>query len=193
MDYLRKLRAATMAAAVVVLGMGTAQAAPVGFNFTTKTWSNSLNGGTGSDLSGIQGNGFTFGGVDVFLSGGFFHDGASGAGVGVAVYSLGQTTYGPSSEPSAFTGSAVFSNNGYQAEVTTSISGGNIGFKTADGNCGYVIFDWDYPSRTMTFLSGAYESVANVAITTPSAVPLPAALPMLLAGLGGLALFRRRR
>jgi hypothetical protein len=192
MNFTKTMKISLLTAAFATFAASTGQAAAVNFSFRVTTWSNGLSGGTGSDYSPIQGNGFTFGGVDVFLSGGFFHNGVSGAGVGNAVYSLAPTTFGPSNEPSAFTGAAVFSNNGYQPEITTSISGGNIGFKTGAGNYGYVVFIWDYPSRTMAFVEGAYGSHINTAISVP-AVPLPAVLPLLLAGLGGLGLAVSRR
>jgi hypothetical protein len=193
MNFTKTMKMSLLTAALATFAASTGQAAVVDLSFGVTTWSNGLNGATGSNFLPVEGAGFTYGGVDVFLAGGFFHDGASSAGVGTAVYSLAPTTYGPSNEPSAFTGSAVFSNSGYQPEIATSISGGNIGFKTTAGNYGYVVFDWDYPSRTMTFVEGAYESDISTAITTPSAVPLPAALPLLLVGLGGLGLAGRRR
>lgn len=193
MNFKYKLRAIGLSAALALTALaGTAHAAVVDFEFTTKSWSNGLNGGTGSNLAGVQGAGFTYGGVDVFLAGGFFHNGAKNAGIGVPVYSLGAATYGPGNEPSAYTGSAVFSSSGYIPAVTTSITGGNIGFRTAAGNYGYIVFDWDYPSRTMTFLSGQYETVVGAAIST-SAVPLPAGLPFILTGLLSFGVISRRK
>lgn len=47
------------------------------------------------------------------------------------------------------------------------------------------------PPRDRTFLT-ATPSGALTAFDTPAPIPLPAGLPLLLAGLGGLALFRRR-
>jgi len=193
MNMSNRLKAGLLALAAATIVGSSAQAAVVDFEFTVKSWSNGLNGGTGSDLAGVQGAGFAYGGVDVFMAGGFFHDGGLHAGIGRPVYSLGAATYGPGSEPSGFTGSAVFSNSGYIPSITTSITAGNIGFKTAAGNYGYVVFDWNYPARTLTFLSGQYESVAGAAISTASAVPLPAGLPLLLSGLMAAGILRRRR
>lgn len=74
---------------------------------------------------------------------------------------------------------------------------GYLGFIGDAGHYGYLdyVFERVGSQSTISFFSGAYESVAGASITIPSGVapvPLPAAGWMLLAGLGGLALTRRR-
>jgi hypothetical protein len=86
MNFIKKMKVSLLIAALATFAASAGQAAVVDFSFGVTTWNNGLNGFTGSDFLPIQGAGFTFGGVDVFLAGGFFHDGASGACVGTAVY-----------------------------------------------------------------------------------------------------------
>ncbi len=146
---------------------------------------------TGSNLPGIDGFGFSFGGVDVGFAGGFFHDGGFNAGEGLAIFSLTPTTYGPGNEPSAFTGFADFFSIQGGYSVATDVSGGNIGFRTAAGNYGYVVFDWDFSSLTLTFLSGEYESDPGVAISV--AAPEPSTLALFATGLALLGFLGWRR
>lgn len=189
----RSLRRA-IAPAAISLGLmtGAASAAVVDFEFTVKSWSYRLNGGTGSDFPGgsIEGAGFNYGGQDIAFIGGFFHDAFYNASAGKAVFSLTPRTYGPGDLPSAFTGSAYFASS--FAPFFSSVSSANIGFITGGGNYGYVVFDWDSITSTMTFVSGQYESVAGVAIAV-AAVPVPAALPLMLGAIAGLGLLARRK
>lgn len=186
--------------AIATLSATAGSAAVQSFEFVTTTWGRGLNGGTGNtnaylSSKGVQGFGFSFGGQDVGFSGGFFHDGFYNSGNGRPFYSTTPTTYGPGAEPSALTGSQIFVQGG--ADYTpVDLVGANVGFKTTDGNYGYVVFDWNAATDTMTFLSGAYETTAGVAITVPAAVPLPAGLALLIPGLvtlGGMRVMARRR
>ncbi len=189
--FARSLRRA-VAPAAISLGLmtGAASAAVVDFEFTVKSWSYGLNGSTGSDLPGIYGAGFNFGGKDIAFSSGFFHDAFYGAGAGKAVFSLTPRTYGPDDLPSAFIGHAYFASQ--FAPFFSSVSSANIGFRTGAGQYGYVVFDWDSITSTMTFVSGQYESTPGVAIAV-AAVPVPAALPLMLGGIAGLGLLARRK
>ena len=76
-------------------------------------------------------------------------------------------------------------------------SGSYMGFRTAQGNYGWLEVTWDSASKDFQILSGAYEDQAGVAILAgagPAAVPEPGtwAAAALLAGGAAFARWRKR-
>lgn len=70
----------------------------------------------------------------------------------------------------------------------------NIAFKTSTNNFGWANVDWIESTKTLEINSAFVESVANTPITiSASAVPEPSRALLALAGLGGVALRRRRK
>ena len=88
----------------------------------------------------------------------------------------------------------------YSSESSDFGSGSYMGFKTAQGNYGWLEVTWAGATDTFQIYSGAYESVANVAIlagdTGTSAVPEPgqvaSSLLLLALGAAGVAIQRQR-
>jgi len=75
-------------------------------------------------------------------------------------------------------------------------SGSYMGFRTSQGNYGWLEVTYTGSSDQFQILSGAYESRPNVAILAGAvAVPEPSTCASLLAGLacGGYSMFRRRK
>lgn len=70
-----------------------------------------------------------------------------------------------------------------------------LGFRTAAGNYGYIEYDFTRVNSvsTISFLSGAYESTAGVAIQTPGAADVPEPASIALLGLGVLGFLGARR
>jgi hypothetical protein len=88
--------------------------------------------------------------------------------------------------------SNVFSIGG--TESPDFASGSYMGFKTLQGNYGWLSVTWAGATDTFQIYSGAYESTAGVAIAAgaTAAVPEPSTIALLALGAVGVALNRRQ-
>ena len=75
--------------------------------------------------------------------------------------------------------------------------GSYMGFKTSQGNYGWLEVTWTASSEQFQILSGAYESTPNVAIRAGGAAPIPEpgtwAAMAIFAGGAAFAGWRRRK
>ncbi len=71
----------------------------------------------------------------------------------------------------------------------------NIGFKTSTNNFGWANVSWDASAKALTFNSAYVESVpgATIIVGDVGAVPEPSRALLALAGIGAVALRRRRK
>ena len=83
----------------------------------------------------------------------------------------------------------------YSPYNLTPSQSGYIGFRTSTNNYGWANVSWDETAKALTINSAYVESVANTVINVGNvgAVPEPSRALLALAGLGGVALRRRRK
>jgi hypothetical protein len=112
-------------------------------------------------------------------------------------FSSGATIDGTSS----FSGDAGYTAFRYYSDVSPAFGAGSyMGFKTDQGNYGWLEVTWDPDAEEFEILSGAYESVAGVAIAAGdtggggvSAIPETSSVLGLAGLVAGSAFLRRRK
>lgn len=92
-------------------------------------------------------------------------------------------------------GSAYFFNSSESVLNLPTQLNKNIGFRTSSNNFGWANVSWNAAAKELTFNSAYVESVAGNTITVGDigAVPEPSRALLALAGIGAVALRRRRK
>ncbi len=173
---------------------------PTGFNI------GGIGGGVANGASAVVAN-FPISNNDLAIfnnsTGGAFSGLASEGGLSFA---SGTGTATPERfGPNATIGSSSSYSSGFESlfkfvgEGVSSDFGPNsyMGFKTSQGNYGWLEVTWTASSGEFQILSGAYESVADTSIVTPAAAPIPEpgtwAAMAIFAGGAAFAGWRRRK
>lgn len=89
-------------------------------------------------------------------------------------------------------GMAYFASTNSNLDFTSDQLNKNIAFKTTTDNWGWARVSWDESAQALTFHEAWVESIPSTSITIGSA-PEPGRALLALAGLGGIALRRRRK
>jgi hypothetical protein len=182
-----------------LLGTPQAEAAVTAVTFgfgTTYNTSSGYNSGwtVGPGFGSIRGSANTGGVVSlglnsslgaVYTNGSFF-----GAGGLVSFFADGTIIGGGGN---GILGEAFFEFSGFPAaDLVSDQLNKNIAFKTSTNNWGWANVSWTEANKTLTVHSAFVETTANTPITI-TAVPEPSRALLALAGLGGVALRRRRK
>ncbi len=127
-----------------------------------------------SNLGGVYNTGLLFGdsGIPTFFANGTVIGAGGNGAIGYGYF----RAYG--------SGSVI--------DLTSDQLNKNIGFKTSTDNWGWANVSWNETAQALTINSAYVESVVGNSITV-GAVPEPSRALLALAGLGGVALRRRRK
>jgi hypothetical protein len=122
--------------------------------------------------------------------GSVYSEGTQNGYQGLPTFFASGTTIGNNSN--GVLGSAFFQLGGGPLDFTSDQLNKNIAFKTSTNNWGWANVSWTEANNTLTINSAFVETTANTPITI-TAVPEPSRALLALAGLGGVALRRRRK
>ena len=121
-----------------------------------------------------------------------YHNAAGGSNSGLVRFFANSTVIGGGGNGAK--GYAYFQSSNSLLDLDSDLFSKNIGFKTSGGNWGWANVDWLESTKTLKINEAWVESVANTPITiNVAAVPEPSRALLALAGLGGVALRRRRK
>jgi MYXO-CTERM domain-containing protein len=126
--------------------------------------------------------------------GSVYHNAAYGFSTGLARFFANNTIIGAAGNGAR--GYAYFqADYNPLVDFTSDQLNQNIGFRTSTNNWGWANVSWTEATKTLAINSAYVESVANTNITVGDvgAVPEPSRALLALAGLGGVALRRRRK
>lgn len=193
---------ADAAVTAVTFGFGSVLDITDGSSYTTPTtpsfgtiprWVSSSSGDYGMPAETTFRIGETFS-----QYGHFYQQGAGnygGFGIGVPTFFANGTVVGGGGNGAL--GMAYFSSPNSSRDLPTDQLNQNLGFQTTTGNWGWANVSWDATAKALTFNSAYVESVAgntiSVGDTGISAAPEPSRALLALAGLGAVALRRRRK
>jgi hypothetical protein len=180
-----------------LLGAPQAEAAVTAVNFGFGT-EYTLSDGISNNWTVGPGFGLIYGhaSTNYFLLGNhlspsfFYHTASGNALVGLPIFFANGTVIGTGGNGQL--GSAFFQHGSPLVDFTSDQLNKNIAFKTSTNNWGWANVSWTEANKTLTINSAFVETTANTPITI-TAVPEPSRALLALAGLGGVALRRRRK
>ncbi len=131
---------------------------------------------------------------------GFYHNGVFGSKNGLVDWESNTSTqtFGDVPLPGVGQNTANFDNTFTSGDLGEDVTG-VVGFQSSAGNWGYLEFDWEEASSTLTVLSAKIQRFTGQPITftpSPSAsavVPEPSSLLLLTIGFASLGHRRRQR
>lgn len=122
-----------------------------------------------------------------------YHDLSAGIYSGIPRFFASGTVIGTGSN-GGYGAGYFFNDNDSSLSIPTDQLNKNIGFKTGTSNWGWANVSWNATAKALTINSAYVESVPNTPITiSVAAVPEPSRALLALAGIGAVALRRRRK
>ncbi len=152
----------------------------------------SVNSGFGN-ITGYTGNSPAKVGLGSYSFGPVYHTASLSTFTGLPNFFANGTVIGGGGNGAK--GYAFFEHNNAAINFTADQLNKNVAFRTTSNNWGWANVSWNNTSKVVTVHSAYVESIAGntIIVGDIGAVPEPSRALLTLAGLGGLALRRRRK